>query len=403
MSIMAWIAVALITGWVAKTMILGRRNWGTQAIIAIGVSATLPFLGLSGVASAQSAVNVQGTIAAVDCQRQTMSVETANGRQTFAASGNAFTNVDATNLPFCSLEGYVGAPATVWLALGDNNQLLVTEVNVTGPVATAPATTEVVSTLPLWGIVLGTVVDAGLLYLVTRGPDGNYYRYPYYGGYYRHYYHSGYRPYTGFYPASAPIITVALAIIGAVIGMVIVDGDPYIVSNYGGHYYRYPYYGPYHQYYYRPAYQGYQRPYAGANVNVYVNASVRQGDSHWDAPAHAMAQVYGTPAVRDFPQQQPKAGTHQLTGTPSHKPQSVTHQPMAPAPQKSQPATHQPTAPAPQKSQPATHQPTAPAPQKLQPATHQPAGKSQNQQPQCGGKGQQPCSNQGSNQNGSSK
>ena len=286
MNIPARIVAGLTTTRFAKKMIPGGGKWAARAITAVALSVILPVLGLSGVASAQSAMNIQGTIDTVNCQDATMVVDTPNGPQTFPASDNAFTNVGAANLPFCSLEGYVGAPATVWLAPDSDNQLVVTEITVTGPVATAPALAAGVSPLPLWGTVLGTVVDAGLLYLVTRGSDGNYYRYPYYGAYYRHYYNSGYRPYTGFYTASAPIITVALAILGVVLGTEIVNGDAFIVSrDSGGHIYRYPYYGPYRQYYYRPAYHAY----AGPNANVYAKAAVRQGDSHWDAPAHAMA------------------------------------------------------------------------------------------------------------------
>ncbi len=91
-----------------------------KAIIAIALSLMLPLLGLNGVASAQSTVAVRGTIAAVDCQSGTVVVNTASGQQTFDASNDSYASVDATNLPFCSLEGYVGAPATVWLtASGD--------------------------------------------------------------------------------------------------------------------------------------------------------------------------------------------------------------------------------------------------------------------------------------------
>ena len=382
MSVRRWSVNGLHKVGFAKTIIAGGTAWGTQAVIAIVLCVALPLLGMSGIASAQSsAVNIQGTIDAVDCQAQTMVIDTENGQQTFATSDNAFTNVDSANLPFCSLEGYIGAPATVWLA-PENSQLVVTEVNVTGPVPTAPPAAAGVSPLPIWGAVLGTVVVAGLLYLVTRGPDGNYYRYPYYGAYYHRYYNTGYRPYTGFYPSSSPIVTVALAIIGAVIGTVIVNGDPYIVSrDSGGHFYRYPYYGPYHQYYYRPSYQ----PYTGVNVNVYRQATVYQGNAKWDAPAYAMAKVYGTPAVRDFPQQQPPAGTHQLTGTPSpRQPQAGTQRPTGTAPQQPQPTTNRPTGTTPHqpqpepdrrrsRAQPATQptqqQPAKQAPQQAQPAT----------------------------------
>jgi len=243
---MAWVVVGPIGGWLAKTMVPRRRKWATQAITAIALSVLLPFLGLSGIASAQSVTNVPS---------------------------------------------------------GDD--LVTAQVM-------APATAQSVSPTPLWGAVLGAVVVAGLLYLVTRGPDGNYYRYPYYGSYYQHYYRPSYRPYTGFYPASAPLITVAAAILGTVLGTVMVNGYPYIVSSYGGQYYRYPYYGPYHQYYYRPTY----RPYTGANVNVYVRAPVRQGDSRWDTPSHTN-QPYGS-SQQGGPHQQ-QSGPHQSGGKPQNQ------------------------------------------------------------------------------------
>ena len=72
----------------ANSMPRGVTRWGTQAVIAIVLSLALPLLGMGGVASAQSsAVNVQGTIDSVDCQAQTMVVDTPNGQQTFAHVG----------------------------------------------------------------------------------------------------------------------------------------------------------------------------------------------------------------------------------------------------------------------------------------------------------------------------
>ncbi len=81
---------------------------------------------------------IQGTVDAVDCQAQTMVIGTPRGPETLRVSDNAFTNVDEANLPFCSLGGYVSAPATVWFATGDR-QRVATEIDVTGPVATTPA------------------------------------------------------------------------------------------------------------------------------------------------------------------------------------------------------------------------------------------------------------------------
>ena len=248
-----------------------------KAIIAIALSVVLPFLGLSGVATAQSA--------------------------------------------------YVGAPATVRLA-ASGNQLVATAPNVTSPiVALAPPAANVGTPVPIWGTGLGTVLVAGLLYLIVHGPDGHYYRYPYYGGYYRYYYSPRYVQYTGFYPASAPLITVAVPILGVVLGTVIVGGTPYLVSrDPADHIYRYPYWGPYHQFYYRPAY----RPYAGANARTYTKAEVRRGNPYWNGSA---------PAQSNVPQHQPQSGgTNPPSGTGTHQPQSGgtnppsgtgTHQPQS--------------------------------------------------------------------------
>src|SRR5579864_6246712 len=99
-----------------------------------------------------------------------------------------------------------------------------------------------VSPVPIWGIVLGTIIVAGLLYLIVHGPDGGYYRYPYYGDYHRHYYRPYYRPYVGYYPVLAPVIFVAPPIAGVVLGIIVVNNLQYILtSDAYGHFYRYPY------------------------------------------------------------------------------------------------------------------------------------------------------------------
>lgn len=159
-----------------------------------------------------------------------------------------------------------------------------------------------VSPVPIWGIVLGTVIVAGLLYLLVHGPDGVYYRYPYYGEYYQYYYRPYYRPYIGYYVASGPIIVVAPAIAGVVLGVVVVNNFEYVLTRDDyGHLYRYPYYGPYRQYYYRATY----RPYGGTYVRTYQSAPVRQGDRHWDTDRRDLAPAF------QRPQRQPNPGYQQ--------------------------------------------------------------------------------------------
>jgi hypothetical protein len=164
--------------------------------------------------------------------------------------------------------------------------VLLPTLGLTGVVQAQPV---VVSPVPIWGVVLGTIVVAGLVYLLVHAPDGGYYRYPYYGDYHRHYYNPHYRPFVGYYPMAVPVIVVAPPITGVVLGVIVINNLRYIVTRDAyGYYYRYPYYGPYRQYYYRTAY----RPYAGPQFGAtYQNIPLRQGDSHWDAPArHNLGQ-----------------------------------------------------------------------------------------------------------------
>ena len=258
-----------------------------RRVIALALGILMPALGVTGVGQAQStsAVQVQGVIEAVDCQSGTIQLSNGNGTSTIYAAPYTTALVGTTSVPFCSLGTYVGAPAAIWV-VPDSGQFSAAQIVVTGPVAAGPVATPSISPVPITGVVLGTVVVAGLVYLLVHGPDGGYYRYPYYGPYYRFYYHAGYRPYTGFYPATAPVITVAPALVGVVLGIVIVNDLQYILTqDAGGHYYRYPYYGPYRQYYYRATYRPYTGPY-----RAYQSTPVRQGDAQWDGQAHVVAQ-----------------------------------------------------------------------------------------------------------------
>jgi hypothetical protein len=195
-------------------------------------------LSLSDVGQAQSpaSVRVQGTIRAVDCNAQTVALDTGSGTGVYRAAGAATFYVNSTGTSLCALQQVVGAPATVWLTAG-GNELLITRVDVaaqtyTQPPATAPYPAPTYAPAPypaptyapapypapypypypvpvptpaptyyappsLVGVVLGTIVVAGLLYLLVRHPGGALYRYPYYGSYYRYYYRPVYAPYYG--------------------------------------------------------------------------------------------------------------------------------------------------------------------------------------------------------------
>jgi hypothetical protein len=196
--------------------------------------------------------------------------------------------------------------------------------------AQAPAPNS--APVPVWGIVLGTVAVAGLLYLMVHGPDGGYYRYPYYGAYYQHYYHREYRPYTGFYPKSALVVIAAPHVAGVALGVVIVGGHHYVLSrDAAGHLYRYPYYGPYRQVYYRPEYHDYHGIYVGNGA--YRSAPVRLGDVRWDNDKRNLAPAFQQPRFEQRPssvpnhEPQPSFQQHpQPNYQPNHQPQYNSNQ-----------------------------------------------------------------------------
>ncbi len=258
-----------------------------RSVVAIALGLLVPFLGLAGVGEAQSTIEVQGTIQAVDCDAQTITVDNGGSVNTIAVTPGTAISIDSANVPLCALQQYIGAPITVWLA-ANGNDFVAAQIEVSGaaygpasPPPPAPAYEP--SPLPIVGVVLGTIVVAGLIFLLVHGPDGGYYRYPYYGAYYHYYYRPYYRPYYGYYPAVCPVVYVPVPIVGIVLGTVVVGGLSYLVArDHDGHFYRYPYYGPYRQYYHA-AYQ----PYHGTYGSAPFNAPIRQGDPRWDGPSHA--------------------------------------------------------------------------------------------------------------------
>jgi len=242
-----------------------------QKSVALVLGVLVPLLGLAGVGSAQSTVQVQGTIQAVDCQAQTIVVATPDSTNTIAVAPYTAVLVDSRAVPLCDLRQYVGSPAAIWL-VASGNEFIATRIDTTAQAAVAPVTLpaqqETVSPLPLVGVVLGTIALAGLIYLLVRDHDGYYYRYPYYGEYYRHYYRPEYRPYVGAYPASCSVVYAAAPISGFVLGVAAISGLDYlVVRDRDGRYERYPYYGPYRAHYYRPEYHAFAGQYYGAPVH----------------------------------------------------------------------------------------------------------------------------------------
>jgi len=254
------------------------RKW-----VALALGVLVPLLGLAGVGSAQSTVQVQGTIQAVDCQQGTVVVATPDSVNTIAVAPNTAVLVDSQAISLCDLQQYVGSQATVWL-VPSGNEFVATRIDTTAQAGVAPAVLpaqqEAVSPLPLIGVVLGTIALAGLIYLLVRDSGGHYWRYPYYGEYYRYYYRPEYRVYAGPYPAVCPVVFAAAPLAGIVLGVTVFSGLEFlVVRDRDGRFERYPYYGPYRSYYYRPEYRAYSGPYRG-------DAPVHYGDTRGSVVFH---------------------------------------------------------------------------------------------------------------------
>ena len=361
-----------------------------RSAIAAMIAVFVSLLGFNGVGHAQTLAEIQGTLETVDCQNGAVTTTDASGNtETIYASDSTAVAVESSSVDFCSLDGYVGAPVDIWV-VPDGNEFVATQIDVIGPVPVLAATQTAIAPMPIAGVVLGTILVGGLLYLIAHD-GGAYYRYPYYGDYYHHYYSERYRPYTGWYPASAPIIYVATPLFGTVLGIVTVNNYEYLaVRDRDGAYQRYPYYGPYRSYYYHPTY----RPYTGAYVNVYQRAPLSIGNSHWDAPQHQMQQFQQTitsrpnawsaphrqlPATYQRPQWQPQAQPVFQRPTPAPQPQQPHPAYQRPQwqPQAQPPVQH----PQPQpQTQPAYQRPQ-PQPQQTPPAYQRPQWQPQAQPP----------------------
>ncbi len=141
----------------------------------------LACLGLADIGNAQvpQALQIQGTIQAVDCQAQQLTLNTSGGTTTLQSTGQTAIFVPGGLTQLCSLQAFIGAPAAVLVTPSDN-QFILNRVDVGAPQAAsqpalqaAPATGETPGASSTAGIILGGLLLGGLAYLLLNNSNAN--------------------------------------------------------------------------------------------------------------------------------------------------------------------------------------------------------------------------------------
>jgi hypothetical protein len=124
-------------------------------------------LGLVGAGSAQTTgLQVQGTLAGVDCQNGEVTLNTSGGSTTMVATNQSAVYLNGSPIALCSLGSYTGAPATATIIPSDN-EFVLGQMSVTAQAA-APAPATVSSGPSALGLALGALAVGAIAYLIGR-------------------------------------------------------------------------------------------------------------------------------------------------------------------------------------------------------------------------------------------
>jgi hypothetical protein len=151
-----------------------------RRVLAVLLGMFLPVIGLANAGLAQTAVGIQGTIQAVDCQNGTVVLNGASGSNTLVATQTTAVVVNSTSASLCTLAQYEGDQATAWV-VPSGNEFQLTQIDVVGS-ATAvaqPAPVSAVKAPSALTLVLGALAVGALGYVL--GHQSATQAQPYYG------------------------------------------------------------------------------------------------------------------------------------------------------------------------------------------------------------------------------
>jgi len=133
-------------------------------VMMVGVAC----LGFAGIGDAQTTgLQVQGTLAGVNCQTGQVVLNTSGGQTTLDATDQSAVDLNGSPIALCSLASYTGAAATATV-VPSNNEFVLGQLNVTAQAAAAPAPATVSSGSSVLGIALGALAIGALAYMIGR-------------------------------------------------------------------------------------------------------------------------------------------------------------------------------------------------------------------------------------------
>ncbi|HLN13751.1 MAG TPA: hypothetical protein VK587_11195 [bacterium] len=138
------------------------------AAVAVVTMVMVACLGFAGIGDAQTTgLQVQGTLAGVDCQSQQLTLNTSGGSTTVQSTNQSALYLNGAPIALCSLASYTGAAATATV-VPDNSTFVLGQLNVTAHAAAAPAPATVSSGSSVLGIALGALAIGALAYMIGR-------------------------------------------------------------------------------------------------------------------------------------------------------------------------------------------------------------------------------------------
>jgi hypothetical protein len=150
-------------------------------LTAIVTVVLLACLGLAGTANAQAQqpLQLQGTIQAVDCPAQQLTLYTSGGPATLQVTGQTAIFLNGTPTSLCSLQASIGAPAT-GLVVPSGSEFVLGQIDVGTPqdaAPPAPASVEVPGASSLVGVAFGAFLLGGLVSLIAQSAASSAHQY----------------------------------------------------------------------------------------------------------------------------------------------------------------------------------------------------------------------------------